>query len=51
MILSYKVSWIKPKMGKPLGYLTEEGMLKTSNGRTVVPNDTELRRDILDEAR
>jgi len=31
-------------------YLTEEGTLKTSNGRTVIPNDAELRRDILDEA-
>lgn len=25
-------------------------MLKTSSGRTVIPNDAELRRDILDEA-
>jgi hypothetical protein len=31
-------------------YLTEEGTLKTSSGRTVIPNDAELRRDILDEA-
>jgi hypothetical protein len=31
-------------------YLAEDGILKTGNGRTVIPNDTELRRDILDEA-
>jgi hypothetical protein len=30
-------------------YLTGEGMLKTSSGRTVIPNDAELRRDILDK--
>jgi hypothetical protein len=29
-------------------YPTEEGTLKTSSGRIVVPNDAELRRDILD---
>jgi len=31
-------------------YLTGEVMLKTRNGRTVIPNDAELRKDILDEA-
>jgi hypothetical protein len=31
-------------------YLTGEGMLKTSNGRTIIPMDAELRRYILDEA-
>jgi hypothetical protein len=31
-------------------YLTGEGMLKTRIGRIVIPNNTELRRDILDEA-
>jgi hypothetical protein len=31
-------------------YLTEEGTLKTSSGRTVIPNDAELRRDILHES-
>jgi hypothetical protein len=31
-------------------YLAEDGILKTGNGRTVIPNDAELRRDILDEA-
>jgi ribonuclease HI len=31
-------------------YLTGEGMLKTSSGRTIIPNDAELRRNILDEA-
>jgi hypothetical protein len=29
-------------------YPTEEGTLKTSSGRIVIPNDAELRRDILD---
>lgn len=31
-------------------YLAGDGILKTSNGRTIIPNDAELRRDILDEA-
>jgi len=31
-------------------YLTEGGILKTSSGRTIIPNDSELRRDILDDA-
>jgi hypothetical protein len=31
-------------------YLTENGTLKISNGKTVIPCDTELMRDILDEA-
>jgi hypothetical protein len=31
-------------------YLTEEGVLKTRNGKTVIPNDAELKRDIIDEA-
>jgi hypothetical protein len=30
-------------------YLADEGMLKTSGGRTVIPNDAELRRDIFYE--
>jgi hypothetical protein len=37
--------------GEAMGfYLTEEGTLKTTSGRTVIPNDAELRRNILDEA-
>jgi len=31
-------------------YLTAGGTLKTSSGKTVIPSDAELRRDILDEA-
>jgi hypothetical protein len=31
-------------------YLTEGGILKTSNGRTIIPNDAELIKEILDEA-
>jgi len=31
-------------------YPTEEGTLKTSSGRIVIPNDTELRREIIDKA-
>jgi hypothetical protein len=31
-------------------YLTKHGTLKTSIGRTIIPNDAELRRDIFDEA-
>jgi len=31
-------------------YLTGEGMLKTSSGRIVIPNNAELRKDILDES-
>ncbi|XP_062151924.1 uncharacterized protein LOC133860310 [Alnus glutinosa] len=31
-------------------YLTEDGILKTGNGRTIITNDAELRRGILDEA-
>jgi hypothetical protein len=31
-------------------YIIEGGTLKTSNGRTVVPSDAKLRRNILDEA-
>jgi hypothetical protein len=31
-------------------YLAEDGILKTGNGRTGIPNDAKLRRDILDEA-
>jgi len=39
------------KHGEASGYyLAEDGILKTGNGRTVIPNDTELRRDIFDEA-
>jgi hypothetical protein len=35
--------------GEAFGYyLVEDGILKTGNGRTVIPNDAELRRDILD---
>jgi hypothetical protein len=30
--------------------ITFEGVLKTKDGQTVVPNDTELRREILNEA-
>jgi hypothetical protein len=40
----------KTRHGEPSGfYLTEWGTLKTCNGRTVIPNDAELRREILDE--
>jgi len=39
------------RRGEATGFfLTGEGMLKTSGGRIVIPNDAELRRDILDEA-
>jgi hypothetical protein len=31
-------------------YLTKEGTLETRNGRTVIPNDAKLRREILDDA-
>jgi hypothetical protein len=31
-------------------YLTKDGTLKTSSGKTVIPCHAELRRDILDEA-
>jgi hypothetical protein len=40
----------RARQGEASGfYLTESGTLKTSSGRTVILNDTELRRDILDE--
>jgi hypothetical protein len=42
---------VKARQGEANGfYLTEKGTLRTSNGKTVIPSNTELRRDILDEA-
>jgi hypothetical protein len=41
---------VRARQGEVNGfYLTENGTLKTSSGKTVIPCDTELRRDILDE--
>jgi hypothetical protein len=41
----------KARQGETYGfYLTAGGTLKTSSGKTVIPSDAELRRDILDEA-
>jgi hypothetical protein len=41
----------RTRRGEAMGfYLTGEGTLKTSSEKTVIPNDAELRRDILDEA-
>jgi hypothetical protein len=37
--------------GETMGlYLTGEGTLETSSGGTIIPNDAQLRRNILDEA-
>jgi hypothetical protein len=37
--------------GKAPGfYFTEDDLLRTGDARTVIPNDAELRRDILNEA-
>jgi len=42
---------VRARQGEANGfYLTENETLKTSSGKTIIPCDTELRRDILDEA-
>jgi hypothetical protein len=41
----------KAKQGDvPDFYFTDDDLLRTGDARTVIPNDVELRRDILDEA-
>jgi hypothetical protein len=41
----------KTSQGKaPCFYFTEDGLLRTGDARTVIPNDAELKRDILNEA-
>jgi hypothetical protein len=41
----------KASQGKAPGfYFTEDDLLRTGNARIVIPNDAELRRDILNEA-
>jgi hypothetical protein len=41
----------KASLGKAPGfYFTEDDLLRTCDARTVIPNDAELRRDILNES-
>jgi hypothetical protein len=41
----------KAKRGDaPDFYFTDDDLLRTGDARTIIPNDAELRRDILDEA-
>jgi hypothetical protein len=42
---------MKLNVGKPSSFnITNDGVLKTKDERTVVPNDSELRRKIIEEA-
>jgi hypothetical protein len=41
----------KASQGKAPGFhFTEDDLLRTGDAKTVIPNDAELRRDILNEA-